>query len=67
MSALFCRVTVRSFLLRYIQAAAYPKDVVILLDSSGSMKGLRIEIAKATVEKILDTLGDDDFFNVVKV
>jgi len=40
---------------------------VILLDSSGSMKGLRIEIAKATVEKILDTLGDDDFFNVVKV
>lgn len=50
----------------YIQAAAYPKDVVILLDSSGSMKGLRIEIAKATVEKILDTLSDDDFFNVIK-
>jgi uncharacterized protein with von Willebrand factor type A (vWA) domain len=52
---------------RYIQAAAYPKDVVILLDGSGSMKGLRIEIARATVAKILDTLTDDDFFNVIMV
>jgi len=41
--------------------------MVILIDSSGSMKGLRMEIAKATVEKIVDTLSDDDFFNVVKV
>ena len=41
--------------------------MVILLDVSGSMKGLRIEIAKATVEKILDTLTDDDFFNVIMV
>ena len=41
--------------------------MVILLDSSGSMKGLRMEIAKATVEKIVDTLSDDDFFNVIKV
>ena len=52
---------------RYIQAAASPKDMVILIDSSGSMKGLRMEIAKATVEKIVATLSDDDFFNVVKV
>lgn len=52
---------------RYIQAAASPKDIVILVDTSGSMKGLRIEIAKATVEKIVETLSDDDFFNVVKV
>ena len=52
---------------RYIQAAASPKDIVILVDTSGSMKGLRIEIAKATVAKIVDTLSDDDFFNVVKV
>ena len=52
---------------RYIRAAACPKDIVILLDVSGSMKGLRIEIAKATVEKILETLTDDDFFNVIMV
>jgi len=55
------------YMSRYIQAAASPKDMVILVDSSGSMKGLRMEIAKATVEKIVDTLSDDDFFNVVRV
>ncbi len=53
--------------LRYIQAATSPKDIVILLDASGSMTGQRMEIAKATVEKILDTLSDDDFFNIIWV
>ena len=52
---------------RYIQAATSPKDVVVLMDVSGSMKGLRTEIAKATVKKIIDTLSDDDFFNVMNV
>ncbi|ESO07247.1 hypothetical protein HELRODRAFT_170571 [Helobdella robusta] len=50
----------------YLQAAAYPKDLIILLDVSGSMRGLRNQIAKATVHKILDTLNDDDFFNIIK-
>ncbi|KAF3856312.1 hypothetical protein F7725_017035, partial [Dissostichus mawsoni] len=45
--------------------ATSPKDVVILIDVSGSMKGLRLTIARQTVSSILDTLGDDDFFNVI--
>lgn len=41
--------------------------MVILVDVSGSMKGLRLTIARQTVSSILDTLGDDDFFNIIAV
>ena len=43
---------------RYIQAATSPKDIVIVVDVSGSMKGLRLTIAKHTINTILDTLGE---------
>jgi len=49
----------------YIMAAASSKDVVILLDTSGSMTGLRLEIATKLVESILDTFTDNDFFNII--
>ncbi|XP_039626708.1 voltage-dependent calcium channel subunit alpha-2/delta-4-like [Polypterus senegalus] len=49
----------------YIQAATSPKDIVILMDVSGSMKGLRMTIAKHTITTILDTLGENDFVNII--
>ncbi|XP_055973742.1 voltage-dependent calcium channel subunit alpha-2/delta-4 [Sorex fumeus] len=49
----------------YIQAATSPKDIVILVDTSGSMKGLRMAIAKHTITTILDTLGENDFVNII--
>ncbi|UYV67435.1 K02A2.6-like [Cordylochernes scorpioides] len=52
---------------RYIQAAASPKDLVILLDGSGSMTGLRKQIARYVVENILDTLTDNDYVTVLRV
>lgn len=48
----------------YIEAANSPKDMVILLDVSGSMTGLRREIAKHVVLNILETLNENDFVNV---
>lgn len=50
----------------YIQAAASAKDVVILLDVSGSMTGIRKEIAGNVVINILDTLFENDFVTVLK-
>ncbi|XP_069048199.1 voltage-dependent calcium channel subunit alpha-2/delta-4 isoform X3 [Lepisosteus oculatus] len=49
----------------YIQAATSPKDIVIVIDISGSMKGLRMTIAKHTITTILDTLGENDFVNII--
>lgn len=56
-----------SRLSRYIQAATSPKDVIIVVDVSGSMKGLRLTIAKHTINTILDTLGENDFVNIIAV
>uniref|UniRef100_A0A8C7QLF2 VWFA domain-containing protein n=1 Tax=Oncorhynchus mykiss TaxID=8022 RepID=A0A8C7QLF2_ONCMY len=49
----------------YIQAATSPKDIIIVVDISGSMKGLKMTIAKHTINTILDTLGENDFVNVI--
>lgn len=48
----------------YIEAATGPKDIVILMDTSGSMTGQRKDIARHVVHNILDTLGTNDFVNM---
>ncbi|XP_034475779.1 voltage-dependent calcium channel subunit alpha-2/delta-3 [Drosophila innubila] len=49
----------------YMEAATSPKDIVILMDTSGSMLGQRLDIAKHVVNTILDTLGTNDFVNIL--
>ncbi|XP_057293419.1 voltage-dependent calcium channel subunit alpha-2/delta-3-like [Hydractinia symbiolongicarpus] len=49
----------------YSQAINSPKDVLIALDQSGSMTGINFNIAKLTVKSLIDTLQQDDFFNVI--
>lgn len=48
----------------YVEAASSPKDVVILVDRSGSMTGMRREIARHVVNNILETLGNNDYVNI---
>jgi Ca-activated chloride channel family protein len=45
--------------------AAIPKDVVLVLDTSGSMEGRKIEQTRAAAGYILDHLGPDDRFDIV--
>ncbi|TKS90812.1 Voltage-dependent calcium channel subunit alpha-2/delta-1 [Collichthys lucidus] len=49
----------------YIQGAASPKDMLILVDASGSISGLTLKLIRTSVSKMLETLSDDDYVNVV--
>jgi len=49
----------------YTAGASSAKDVVILLDRSGSMSGTNSKIATAAITTIIESLQENDFFNIV--
>lgn len=49
----------------YIQAATCSKDVVILLDTSGSMYGMHQLISQLVIKSLLKTFNNDDSVNII--
>lgn len=46
--------------------APVPRDLVVLLDTSGSMNGAPLDLAKRVVSQILDSLDERDQFEVIE-
>ena len=54
------------YFLGYVKAASGNKDVIILMDISGSMKyNNRLDLAKEAVISVLSTLGSESFVSVI--
>ena len=49
----------------FVYFSPVAKEVVIVLDASGSMKGFRQVLAVLTIRTIITTLSDRDYFNVI--
>ena len=51
---------------RYAAAASGPKDVVLVIDTSGSMSGNLNRMAKDAAKLVIDTLTEVDFVTIVR-
>ena len=50
----------------YAAAASGPKDVVLVIDTSGSMSGTREAMARAAATMVIDTLTSSDYVSIVR-
>jgi Ca-activated chloride channel family protein len=43
-----------------------PREVILIIDTSGSMEGASLQQAKAALQHALKSLGNDDYFNLLQ-
>ena len=49
----------------YVDGSTYPRYLLIMFDSSGSMYGFPIKLARIVAEKIIQSLSEHDFVNII--
>jgi len=50
----------------YVAASSGPKDVILILDTSGSMRSRgRLDLMKEAAKRVIGTLGVSDYFSVI--
>lgn len=61
-------LVVATALVRWLEpaTASGPKNVVVVMDTSGSMNGARIELARSALKATINTLADSDYAAVVR-
>lgn len=65
---MICLQTGKRFFVHYfapVDIVPYPKSVLFLLDTSGSMQGPKIANTKSAMVAILESLGAADTFNII--
>ena len=50
----------------YLDAAVYPKEVTFILDTSGSMSGVKFEQARNALRALVHGLNPGDSFNIIR-
>nr|CAB3227404.1 voltage-dependent calcium channel subunit alpha-2/delta-1 [Phallusia mammillata] len=48
----------------FVQSVSSPKDILIMIDTSGSVVGLTLNLIRHSVRHLMDTLTENDYFNV---
>ncbi|XP_002126163.3 voltage-dependent calcium channel subunit alpha-2/delta-1 [Ciona intestinalis] len=48
----------------FVKGMTSPKDVLIMIDTSGSIIGITLSLIQTSVKKLMSTLTENDFFNI---
>ena len=52
-------------LIRYVDGSTFPRHLLLMVDTSGSMYGFPMKLARIVAEKLIHTLSEHDLVNII--